>query len=384
MSKYDFELSEFKGRQSRVRAAIEAAGIDLLLVTSPVNINYLIGCRAKGYQELQVLFFTLEDGPLTVMTRLGDEAELIDLTLADEVRGYAGTHPQDPMDMVEEIMTGKGFLKRRIGLEVPYYYLGAHDYVRFKEMLGDALVTEATHLIEDLKLSKSPAELAYICKAASILDAAMETGVEAIAAGATELEVAGEMHRTMMAAGGDTAASPMNFATGERSCYAHGMPSERAIRQGDFMHFEFGVAYKRYGVTIGRQLCLGEPTPRMRELYQVVRDASDAAIAEMRAGVRATVPHEAARKVIADAGLAPYMVHQTGYGIAPGFPPSWLENILMFGGSTYTLEAGMMLSVEPPVMIREEKLGARIIDNLLVTETGAEILSGFTRDLIVL
>jgi Xaa-Pro aminopeptidase len=382
MSKFDFESGEFEDRQRRVREAMEKAGIDLLLVISPVNINYLIGCRAKGYQELQVLFFTLEPGPLTMLTRLSDVAEVAELSLAQDVRGYAGLAPQDPMDVVKEIMTEKGLFRRRIGLEVPYYYLGAHDYVKFKALLGDALVTEATRLIEDLKLVKSPAELAYIRKAASFADAGMETAVKILAEGKTELEVAAEMHRTMMAMGSDAPPSPMNFASGDRSCFSHGMPSERRLRSGDFMHFEYGASYRRYCATIGRQLCLGKPTKRMRELYQVVRDACDAAIAEMRHGVPATKPHEAAQNVIARAGLAEKMVHQTGYGIAPGFPPSWLESIMMLGGSEYLLARGMVLSVEPPVMIREEKLGARIIDNLLVTESGAEILSRFTRDFI--
>jgi Xaa-Pro dipeptidase len=55
----------------------------------------------------------------------------------------------------------------------------------------------------------------------------------------------------------------------------------------------------------------------------------------------------------------------------------------MFGGSTYTLQAGMVVSIEPPIFIKEEKIGARIIDNVLVTETGAERLSRWSRDLIV-
>lgn len=382
MSKFDFELAEFEARQARVRAAMEAAGIDLLLVTSPVNINYLIGCRAKGYQELQVLFFTLEADPLIMLTRLSDVPEVADLSLAADVRGYAGLAPQDPVEVVREIMLERGFMRRRIGLEVPYYYLGAHDYVKLKDLLGSALVTEATNLVENLKLVKSPAELAYIVKAAGFADAGMQTATETIAEGKTELEVAAEMHRTMMAIGSDAPPSPMNFASGERSSHSHGMPSERRLRSGDFMHFEYGASYRRYCATIGRQLCLGKPTDRMLELYQIVRDASDAAIAEMRDGVAAHIPHAAAQKVIARAGLADRMVHQTGYGIAPGFPPSWLESIMMLGGSEYVLKAGMVLSVEPPVMIREERLGARIIDNLLVTETGAEILSKFTRDFI--
>lgn len=384
MSKHDFALEEFEARQARVRAAMEGEGIDLLLVLAPVNINYLIGCRAKGYQEPQVLFFTLEPGPLTVLTRLADVPELTDLSLANEVRGWGGREPEDPMDVVEGILKEKGYLARRIGLEVPDYYLSAHHYLRYKAFLGEALVAEPTLLIETLKLVKSAAEIVYIRRAAAIADAAMQTGVGCIAEGMTELQVAAEMHRTLMAEGSDAAASPMNFATGERTCYAHGMPSERRIGKGDFMHIEYGAAYKRYCVTIGRQMCLGAPTPRMRELYQVVREASDACIAEMGPGVPAVRPHEAAKKVIADAGLDRYRLHTTGYGIAPGFPPSWGETIHMFGDSTYTLEAGMVLSVEPPVMIREEKLGARIIDDILITESGAEILSTFTRDLIEL
>jgi Xaa-Pro dipeptidase len=150
------------------------------------------------------------------------------------------------------------------------------------------------------------------------------------------------------------------------------------------MHIEYGAAYRRYCATIGRQFCLGEPTPRMRELYQVVREASDACIAEVRAGVPAARPHAAAKKVIAEAGLDRYRLHTTGYGIAPGYPPSWGEYIHFFADSDYTLEAGMVLSVEPPVFIHEERLGARIIDDVVVTETGAEILSRSSRDLLVL
>ena len=113
------------------------------------------------------------------------------------------------------------------------------------------------------------------------------------------------------------------------------------------------------------------------------RRASDACLAEIRAGVPAVVPHEAAKRVISQAGLDHCRVHTTGYGLAPGFPPTWGEPLHMLGGSTYTLQAGMVLTVEPPVFVAEEQLGARIIDNVLVTASGAELLSRFSRDLIV-
>lgn len=383
MSKHDFESSEFVDRQSRVRVAMEAVGIDLLLVFHPVNIQYLIGSRAKCYQEFQVLFFTLEEAPLSILVRLAEVPELTDLSLADDVRGWGGREPEDPLVVFRAIMTEKGFQNRRIGLEVPEFYMHAYTYEAIRDLLGDALVADASFLIHDLKLSKSPAELAYVRRAAEIADRGMQSAVDAIAEGVSEMEIAAEVYRTIYRSGSDSPASPMNFASGERTCYAHGAPSERRIASGDLMHIEYGASYRRYTTTIGRQLCLGEPTRRMRELYQVVRDACDACIAEIRSGVPATKPHEAAKKIIAEAGMDGYRLHTTGYGIAPGYPPSWGEYIHLFADSRYTLAAGMVISIEPPVFIHEEKLGARIIDNVLVTDSGAEILSSFTRDLIL-
>jgi Xaa-Pro dipeptidase len=384
MSKDDFSAEEFADRQRRVRAKMAAEGIDLLLVFHPTNIQYLIGSRAKSYQEFQVLFFPLEEAPLTILMRLAEVPELSDHSLAEDVRGWGGCEPEDPVEAFATIMRDKGYLSRRVGLEVPDFYMHPYSYLRIKELLGDALRLDASFLVHDLKLVKSPAELAYIRQASEIADAAMRTAAETIDEGVSEMEVAGEVYRTLLARGSDLPASPMNFVTGERTCYGHGAPSPRRIRPGDFMHIEYGAAVKRYCVTIGRHFCLGEPTPRMRELHQVVREACDACIAEVRAGVPAVTPHLAAKKVIEDAGFDRYRLHTTGYGIAPGYPPSWGEYIHFFADSTYTLEAGMVLSVEPPVFIHQEKLGARLIDDLLVTETGAELLPGFTHDLVVI
>jgi Xaa-Pro aminopeptidase len=343
----------------------------------------LIGCRTKGFQEFQCLFFTLDPGPLVLLTRITEVAELTDLSLAAEVRGW-GREPEDPIDVAKELMKEKGFLSRRIGLEIPRYHISVAEYLKLKEFLDKALVMDATRLIEELKFVKSPAEIAYIRKAASIADEAMKTMMEVAREGITELEVAGEMHRTMMRLGSDLAASLMNLGSGERTAYCLALPSERRLKSGDFIVVEYGAAYKRYTATIGRQLCLGEPTKRMRDIYQLVRDASDAAIREIRAGVSCRIPHRAAKKIIQDAGMERYRPHSTGYGIAPGFPPDWRESVQMDDLSTHALEEGMVVCVEPPVFIPEEKLGVRLIDNLLVTKAGAEILSKFTRDLIIL
>src|SRR3546814_9739474 len=142
------------------------------------------------------------------------------------------------------------------------------------------------------------------------------------------------------------------------------------MRRGGIVVSEYGSSYRGYTSTIGRQLPFGKQDTQTLDLYGVVRRGGDAYIRTVRDGVPAVAAHAAARQVIVEAGLEPHRVHTTGYGLAPGFPPSWGEPLHMLDASPYTIRAGMVLTIEPPVFIGAERRGVRIIDNVLVTPTG--------------
>ncbi|HTS94236.1 MAG TPA: Xaa-Pro peptidase family protein [Stellaceae bacterium] len=383
MSKSDFPQEEFEDRRARVRRAIANAGLDWLLVFHPVSMHWLTGSETKSYQAFQCLPISARPGPLIICTRESERNEWEEDTLVDEVVGWGGSEPEDPIEVFERLAARLGLRKARVGMEVPAYYLHPHHYVRIKSMLGDALVSEPSTLVHDLKLVKSSSEIALIREASRISDLAMDACIASTAEGRTELEIAGAIYHALMTAGSGLPASTINLVSGERLHFSHGAPSLRRLRQGDCANVEYGAAYKRYTVTMGRQFSLGKPSTRVQEIYRIVREAGDTMIAAIRAGVPAIVPHEAAKRVIAEAGYDRNRIHTSGYGIAPGVPPAWGEPLNMFGGSTYTLQAGMVVSIEPPIFIKEERIGARIIDNVLVTETGAERLSRWSRDLVV-
>ena len=383
MSKHDFSAEEFAARRTRVRAAIGAAGLDWLVLFHPVSIHWLTGSDAKSYQEFQCLFVSSKPGPLCILTRDGEGNEFRDDALVDQVWTWGGGNSDDPIVAFERAAGKLALRGARIGIEVPAYYLHPHHYVRLTQLLGSDLVAEPTNLVHDLKLVKSPAELAYIREASRIADGAMAVFAGALKEGRTELALAGKVYDSLLSSGSGLAASTLNLVSGERSCFSHGAPTHRKLRRGDFGNIEYGSAYRRYTSTIGRQFCMGAPTPRMREIYDLVRHACDVMIGEIRHGVPAVVPHEAAKRVIGAAGLEHGRVHTSGYGLAPGFPPTWGEPMHMIGESAYVLQAGMVVSVEPPVFIGDEHIGARIIDNVLITADGAELLSGFSRDLMV-
>jgi Xaa-Pro aminopeptidase len=384
MSKHDFPEAEFRDRQERTRRAIAEAGLDWLLVINPVSLHWLLGSDSKGYTSFQCLPLSAKPGRLTMFARETDRNELEDDTLADEVRGWNGREPEDPIDAFGRLVADLGLHNARVGMEVPSWYLHPHHYQRIKAMLGDALVAEPSTLVLDLKLVKSERELAYIRQSARIAGEALDALLGRVAAGRTELELAAAAFQTLLTAGSGLPASTMNLVTGERCSNVLGAPTARRLRHGDPGHVEMAAACRRYTSTIGRVWSLGAPSRRLTELHEVIRRASDACIAAMRDGVRTTVPHEAVKQVLVEAGLDQYRQHTSGYGMAAGFPPSWGEPVNMFAGNGYTLKAGMVVSVEPNLFIHEERLGVRMIDNVLITENGAELLSPHLRELVVI
>jgi Xaa-Pro aminopeptidase len=384
MSKHDFTEAEFRERQTRMRRAIGEAGLDWLLVFHPVSMHWLIGTETKSYQAFQCLPIAAGPRSLVMFTRESERCEFENDTLADEVVGWGGGEPEDPVEAFARLADRLGLRRGRIGIEVPAYYLHPQHYVRLKDLLGAALVAEPSNIVHDLKLVKSPAEIALIREAARIADQAMQACVAAFREGQTELQVAAAVYHALLSAGSGLPASTINLVSGERLGFSHGAPTLRRIHRGDGGNVELGAAYKRYTATLGRQFSLDPPPARVRAIYDIVRAAGDAMIAEIRPGVPAIRPHEAAKRVIAEAGYDRYRIHTSGYGIAPGVPPASGEPLNLFGGSPYTLEVGMMVSVEPPIFIPEERIGARIIDNVLITETGAERLSRWGRELIVI
>ncbi len=346
-------------------------------------MRWLIGQDNKSYTAFQCLPVSAKGGKLTIFTREMERNEFEADSMADEVRSYNGREPEDAMEAFSKFADDLGLKNARVGIEVPSYYLNPHHYLRLKDILGKALVAEPSNLVNSLKLVKSSKELAYHRKSAEIAGGAWKALLATAAEGRTELELAGAAYQAILSAGSGLPASTINLMTGPRSAFALGAPTERKLEKGDTGLVELGGAYRRYTSTLGRQWSMGKPSQRLQDLYKVARESSDAALAKMKHGAAAIDVHEALKGVIVKAGLDHYRQHTSGYGMAPGFPPSWGEPTNMFGGSKDILKAGMVMSVEPGLFIMDEGLGVRIIDNVIVTEAGIEMLSTTSRDIAV-
>jgi Xaa-Pro dipeptidase len=129
MSKHDFSMSEFESRRNRVREAMQAQGLDWLVLCHPVSIHWLTGSDAKSYQEFQCLLMSAKPLPLVILTREGERNEYEQDALVDEVYTFGGGENEDPIVAFMALGSSLGLRQARVGLEVPAYYLHPHHYV---------------------------------------------------------------------------------------------------------------------------------------------------------------------------------------------------------------------------------------------------------------
>ena len=156
-------------------------------------------------------------------------------------------------------------------------------------------------------------------------------------------------------------------------------PTERKVQAGEFLLIDYGASYDGYFSDLTRTFAVGEISPELKQIYAAVKGANEAGRKAGAPGIQAGKIDQAARKVITDAGYGPQFFHRTGHGL--GMESH--EEPYIFGENQLLLEEGMVYTVEPGIYL-EGIGGVRIEDNLVITETGSESLSDFSRDLTVI
>jgi len=232
--------------------------------------------------------------------------------------------------------------------------------------------------LSDLRLVKSPAEVAKLRKACGLADAAFSHIQRLVQPGVTELDIALDLEFFIRRQGAEIA-FPSIVVSGERSARPHGKPSEKKLEVGDFVTFDFGARVEGYNSDITRTVVVGEASDRHREVYGAVLKAQLAALDAIKPGVAARDVDKVARDILGEYDLAKYFGHGLGHG---------LGRVVHDGGrlspsSSDMIEVGQIWTVEPGTYIPGFG-GVRIEDDVVVTEDGIEILTHSTKELLVL
>ena len=234
--------------------------------------------------------------------------------------------------------------------------------------------------VMEFRLIKDETEVATIRKACSISDQAFLDVLEFIKVGqTTELEAATFLDFRMRELGASGVSFDIISAAGERSAMPHATPSDRIISAGDALTLDFGCLYNHYVSDMTRTIYAGHVSDKEREIYETVLKANQALIAEAKDGLGFRDFDKIPRDIIEAAGYGQYFSHGIGHGIGLDIH----EEPYFNQASKEVIKAGMVLTDEPGIYI-EGLSGVRIEDDLLITESGCEVLTLAPKELIVI
>lgn len=230
-------------------------------------------------------------------------------------------------------------------------------------------------LFLNLRARKEPGEIANMRRAIEISEDALKATMAWARPGMTERQIADRLGAEML----DRGAHGLAFLTvlsGDKSGLPHGDSDDRVWGEDEFLLIDFGARYQDYPADITRTFCYGRPTAQMRAMYEAVYQANKVAREFARPGVTCEAVDQVARAAIENAGLGQYFIHRLGHGL--GLSVHELPNIVQ--GNQQALEPGMVFTIEPGVYIPGVG-GVRIEDNVVVTETGIDVLTSYPREL---
>lgn len=375
-----FDLNEYDDRRRRVLTRMEEQGIDVLIVNLPDNIHYLSGNDSIGYLWHQALILGPTMGEPVMITRTTEEPVTWQTSNVRRAIFY-DIVTTDPIDLVVDLLREHDLDTTRIGLELQAFTLLPTQHARLIEALPKAEMVDASELVAEERVVKSPQEIAYQRKAGAMAAAAMAVTLDAIRPGMTEVELAGIIAKALGDVGSELSAIPPLVQTGRRTTMAHALPMNVPIAVGDLVAIEFAGVCRRYHAPILRTAFVGQPPAGLAEDFACLVAALDAGVRSASAGTPVTVPEEATTAVLATRGLDQRRMHRLGYSIGIAYAPTWLEPMTLAEPDRHVLAPNMSFTMEPNLMHLEEGWGFKLGDTVRCTPEGGESLTPFPLDL---
>jgi Xaa-Pro aminopeptidase len=358
------QRSLIAARRERLEHVCRMRSVHAVLITNPANVHYLTGFR--GQDALLVTGRKLN--LLLTDSRFIDDVGRECPDLEAYVR-----RPGEPRRKALVKVIRKARLKK-LGFESES--LVVSEWEALRSALPEVKWVGLAGDVERLRAVKDRHELTCIRHAVRIAEQAFGQLRQSWSSTESEKSVADRLEGLIRRAGGTRAAFSTIVASGERSAVPHAIASPVVRCNRRFVLIDWGAHYSFYHSDLTRVLAINKIPAKLAKVYEVVAKAQRKAIEAIRPGVAASKIDAVARGVIIRAGLERWLRHSVGHGLglrvheAPALRPN----------SADTLEAGMVVTIEPGVYIRDWG-GIRIEDDVLVTQDGFEVLSTLTRSL---
>lgn len=365
-----FDPAEYRRRREAVLRRMADAGLDALLVTDPSDINYLC-----GYSTFEVSVHTclvLTPSGTTIQVPSIETGPAVTGSLVDRVAGYRWESARTVVDQLRsELSRWLDTRRPAVGLDPWQPGLRAGVAEGLRQAAPEWRFTDASGVIDPVRLVKSQAELEVLEASARVTEAGVEAGSRAVAAGRTDNDVAAAAATAMLEAGGEFMSMQPIVVAGWRSSVIHTNHQRHAIGAGDPVFMEMGGAWHRYTAPMMGTVIAGKATPAMRETFDTVVAIRDALVDGMRPGASFDSAAAAAERAFAPLADRAFFSGVYGYAVGAQFPPSWVEGTgFIARGDDTVFETDMVFHL-PLCLRRPGEWGIGCSDTVRVTPNGA-------------
>jgi len=356
--------NEHQHRRERLLPALESARAGAFFTTALPNVRYLSGFTGSNAALLvtpdRALLFT----DPRYQTQAPQESDC-------EVKIAKGPLLPEAGKWLKRLrLKSFGFEQNRISFEEYQQLKSVADGVRFRPLSGT---------VEELRMVKSPAEVATIRASVQLNSAALEQALDHFRPTMSEVDLAAEIEYRMRLLGADGTAFQTIVASGRRSALPHAHPTDHPIQADQLLLVDMGANVAGYASDMTRTHAVGKLEAKVRRMYRAVLESQLAAIDAVKPGILCATVDRAARQVLRSYGLDKLFIHSTGHGLGLEIH----ERPRVGRRERTKLEPGMVITVEPGVY--DEALGGiRIEDTVVVTSKGCEVLTPTGKELIVL
>jgi len=356
----------YRERIAQLQRLVRKQGLGSLLVTSPVNRFYLSGFTGEaGILLVEPGRATLiTDGRFT--TQAAQEAPRVPVVLQKD--GLYRTCGE---------LLGRRKL-RNVGFGSDH--LTVAQLLALQKAAGSGVRFQASPgLVESLRAAKNAGELAQMRKAAVLASEVVEAAIRLLKPGIREFEVAAEIEYQMRSRGASGPAFETIVAFGRRAALPHARPTAKRLKRGELVVLDLGAILGKYCSDITRTVFAGKAPAKVKAWYRAVQEAQAAATDKVAAGRTCGEVDAAARGVLAAHRLDRYFVHSTGHGLGLEVH----EDPRVTKGQKTLLASGNVITIEPGVYVPGVG-GIRIEDDVVVSNSGNEVLTRASRDFIEL
>jgi Xaa-Pro aminopeptidase len=377
-----FSEAEYRERLARVRDAMGAQGLDLLLLHHLPSVCYLTGYQTPVSDWYTCLIVPLAGEPVLQVCDFEVGLALVHTTV-ERILSVRWNRMDEAAAQLVGLLGEADVDGKRIGVESRRTGLNAHVYQLLRDRFPRAHLVDASDLAPRVRVVKSPAELECLRQAGRLSVAGMEAAIRAIRPGVTENAIAAAAAGAMIEAGSEFFCTDPWVRAGHRSGIIHATYKRHFVKPGDPIIIELGAVYQRYTAPLYGTAVMGRPPDRLRRLADTALATLALLYENVRAGRTADDVARAAAKGLAGVDPEVYLSEYHAYPVGLGFPPEWSEDsIWIVEGSDEVLRPGMTFhgvrSLRVPGL-----MAAGFSETIAVTETGCEILTPHPRELAV-